>query len=72
MKKEKYCRNKLIPVGFEVLAAVIMKCAIFWDITQCTPLKVSRRFGGTYHLHIPRDFTLVSCSVYSSTLKMEA
>jgi hypothetical protein len=25
---------------------------IFWDITPCSPLKVNRRFGGTYRLHI--------------------
>jgi hypothetical protein len=27
-------------VGFEVLSAVVMKSAIFWDITPCSPLKV--------------------------------
>jgi hypothetical protein len=25
---------------------------IFWDITQCSPLKVKRRFGGTYRLYL--------------------
>jgi hypothetical protein len=25
-----------------------MKSSIFWDITPCTPLKINRRFGGTY------------------------
>jgi hypothetical protein len=25
---------------------------IFWDITFCSPLKVNRRFGGTYLLHL--------------------
>jgi hypothetical protein len=39
-------------IGFEVLAAVVMKNSIFWDVTPCSPLKVSRRFGGTYHLHL--------------------
>jgi hypothetical protein len=29
-------------VGFEVLTAVVMKSTIFWDITQCSPLKVNR------------------------------
>jgi hypothetical protein len=24
----------------------------FWDIKQCSPLKVNRRFGGTCHLHL--------------------
>jgi hypothetical protein len=29
-----------------------MKISIFWDITPCSPLKVNRRFGGTYRLHL--------------------
>jgi hypothetical protein len=41
-----------------------MKSIVFWEITPCSPLKVNGRFGGTYRL--------VSCSAYSSTLKMEA
>jgi hypothetical protein len=56
-----------------------MKNAVFWNTTLCTPLKVNRRFGQTYRLHfqgqglcLPPAFTLVSCSAYSSTLKMEA
>jgi hypothetical protein len=28
----------------------ILKSAIFWDITPCSPLKVNRRFGGTCRL----------------------
>jgi hypothetical protein len=62
-------------VGFEVLTAVVMKSNIFWDITPCSPLQVNRHFGGTYRLHLfclPSAFTLVSCSAYSSTLKIEA
>jgi hypothetical protein len=43
---------------------------IFWDITLCSPLKINRRFGRIYCL--PPVFTLVYCSAYSSTLKMEA
>jgi hypothetical protein len=38
-------------VGLEVLVVLVMKSAIFWDITPCSPLKVNRRFGGTYDLH---------------------
>jgi hypothetical protein len=41
----------IIYVGFEVLTAVVMKSTVFWDITPCSPLSVSRRFGGTYRLH---------------------
>jgi hypothetical protein len=39
-------------IGFEVLTPVVMYGPIFWDITQCGPLKGDRRFGGTYRLHI--------------------
>jgi hypothetical protein len=34
-------------VGFEVLTAMVMKSIIFRDTTPCSPLKVSRRFGGS-------------------------
>jgi hypothetical protein len=27
------------------------KSTVFWDMTPCSPLKVNRRFGGTYRLH---------------------
>jgi hypothetical protein len=38
-------------VGFEVLTAVVMDVATFWDIAQCSP-HVNRRFGRTYHFHL--------------------
>jgi hypothetical protein len=48
-----YCSSKLYwSVGFEVLTAVVMKSTVFWDITLCSPLKVNRRFGGTYCIHL--------------------
>jgi hypothetical protein len=28
-----------------------MKSTVFWDITPCSPLKVYRRFGGTYEYY---------------------
>jgi hypothetical protein len=28
-----------------------LKRTIFWDVTPCRPLKVNRRFGGSYCLH---------------------
>jgi hypothetical protein len=64
-------------VEFEVLRAVVLKSTIFWDITPCSPLKVNRRFGGTYRkawwqASLQHALTLVSCSAYFSTLKMEA
>jgi hypothetical protein len=36
--------------GSEVLTAVVMKSSIFWDITPCSPLKVTGRFGGARRL----------------------
>jgi hypothetical protein len=64
-------------VGFEVFTAVIAKSYIFWDVTLYSTVKVSRRFRGTYCLHLQQSSTcclllLVSCLTYSSTLKMEA
>jgi hypothetical protein len=44
--------KNIIFVGFEVFTTVVMKSTIFWDITPCSPLKVYRRFGGTYRLHL--------------------
>jgi hypothetical protein len=40
----------------------VMKSALFWSITPCSPLKVNRR--------LPPAFTLVYCTAYS-TVKME-
>jgi hypothetical protein len=37
-------------VGFLVLTTVVMKSSVFWNITRCSPLKFSRRFGGTCRL----------------------
>jgi hypothetical protein len=34
---------KLSHAGSEVLAVVVMKSPIFWDITPCSPLKVKQR-----------------------------
>jgi hypothetical protein len=31
---------------------ICLKSTIFWDITPRSPLKVNRRFGGTYRLHL--------------------
>jgi hypothetical protein len=40
-------------VEYEVLTAVDKNTYyIFWDVTQFSPLKVNRRFGGTYRLHL--------------------
>jgi hypothetical protein len=39
-------------VGFEVLAMVVMKSSIFWNITPTSPLEVDQHFGGTCCLHL--------------------
>jgi hypothetical protein len=65
-----------------------MKSIIFWDMTPCSPLKVNRRFGGTYLFHLqgrknrlskkPASKQVAFCLLadfaepISSTLKMEA
>jgi hypothetical protein len=36
-------------VGSGVLTAVIMNNSVFWDITPCTPLKISRRRMMTFN-----------------------
>jgi hypothetical protein len=41
-----------LDLGFEVLTAVVMKSATFWDITLCSKLEVNRHFRGTYRLHL--------------------
>jgi hypothetical protein len=45
-----------------------MKNSIFWDITPCSLFKVQRL---QTELCPPLSFALVSCSAYSSTMKME-
>jgi hypothetical protein len=61
------------------------RCLICWDKTLCSPLNVSRRFGGVYYLYLQwrinreryqresrwQAFTLLSCSA-CSTLMMVA
>jgi hypothetical protein len=37
-------------VGLEDLTMAIMKTSVFWGITSCSSLKVSRRFGGICRL----------------------
>jgi hypothetical protein len=39
-------------VRFEVLTPVVVRSTMSWDITPCSPLKVNRRFGATYHLRL--------------------
>jgi hypothetical protein len=53
--------------GLEVLTAVL-----FWDKMPCSsPFENQPKFRRNKHC-LPSAFTLVSCSAYSSTLKMDA
>jgi hypothetical protein len=49
----------------EVLTAVFMKKSVMWVISRCSPLKNSRRFGGTCR------FVMVSSLALLFALKME-
>jgi hypothetical protein len=46
------CKNNSCPVESEVLAVVVMKSSVFWDMTPCSPLKVNRCFGGICRLNL--------------------
>jgi hypothetical protein len=74
--------KKCHDAGFDVLTAVAMIFFIFCDTAPCSPLKVNGNLGGTRRLHyqgrrmshaivVAVFFTLVSCLIYSSILKME-
>jgi hypothetical protein len=45
-------QNIIFVVGYEVVTVVIVKNSIFWNITPCSQLNVSRCFGGTCRLHL--------------------
>jgi hypothetical protein len=38
-------------VELRVFMAVTKRSTNFWAVVPCSPLKVNRRFGGTYRLH---------------------
>jgi hypothetical protein len=37
-------------VGFKIVAAVIVKSSVFWDISACSPFKINLRFRGMCRL----------------------
>jgi hypothetical protein len=39
---------------FRPIKQVMLRHSVLWNVTPCSPLKVSRLFGGTFHLHLPR------------------
>jgi hypothetical protein len=48
----------LLCVRFDVIAAMSMKSAIFWEVTLCNPL-VIHHFEGIYRFHLHVAFLLV-------------
>jgi hypothetical protein len=52
LEKSIVSQNHVPLIGFKDVTAVIMKNTIFWDIKCCSPLKVNRRFGGKFWLHL--------------------
>jgi hypothetical protein len=55
------CGARKSNVGFEVLRAVLMKSAVFWDKTPCSLLRVNRRIGGTRRLRLQSRSISVTC-----------
>jgi hypothetical protein len=49
--REGSSNNQIILAKFEVLTAVVMNVAIFWDIALCNPY-VNRRFGRKYNFYL--------------------
>jgi hypothetical protein len=47
-----YVNHRKVLVPNKILTSVVTRNTIFWNITPCSPLKVNRRFGGTYRLHL--------------------
>jgi hypothetical protein len=47
--------------GNIIIVSQILKSPVFWVITQCRPLKVTRRFGGTRRLH-PHGSRIIQAS----------
>jgi hypothetical protein len=45
--REQHSGRGDVSVGHNFLNSIM-----FWDITPCSPLKVNRRFGETYRLHL--------------------
>jgi hypothetical protein len=37
---------------YEVLTAVVIESSVFWDIALCSPLEVTRLFGGRFRLYL--------------------
>jgi hypothetical protein len=51
---------------FNIRIIAYVTSSIFWDITQCNPLKVNRRFGGTCRLSLQVRRMSQSSSVKAS------
>jgi hypothetical protein len=48
-----YLRFFVLPEYWEhFISSILIESTIFWDITQCSPVKMNQRFGGTFCLHL--------------------
>jgi hypothetical protein len=56
-------------VPSEFLTPVTIKSSVFWDITPCSPVKVSRRFGRTYCPHLQNRRASKASSQYETGSK---
>jgi hypothetical protein len=65
---ERFFTNHNIKIcnGYVVITAVVMRSFIFWEITPCSPLKI------TEQALLAACFMLVSCLDISSTMKIVA
>jgi hypothetical protein len=51
MDKNGNYANRIVPVRFDILTAVVMKSSIVWDIMPCSLVTDNRRLGGIHRFH---------------------
>jgi hypothetical protein len=51
-KTYRILRTWINSVGFELLTTGVTVSSVFWNTAQCSQMKVNRRIGGTYFLHL--------------------
>jgi hypothetical protein len=56
-------RDKSVLSGYEVLTAVTIKSSVLWDIMLSSPIKVIRRFEGTYRHSLFDAYLMLVSSV---------
>jgi hypothetical protein len=78
-KKREEIKRKYY-IRFDVLITLDINIMVFWSMKPCNPLKINRRFGGAFHLHL-QGWRIsqagsvqmpVPCLAYSLNLEMGA